>query len=605
MSTKITPFSNKFFIFSTFFYNKKLIYKFNYLTNAFLFAICYNNKAKEGITMNEYIELANLIFPNVTETIEDLEKRYPPRNLNKDALITRFAPSPTGFLHTGSLFMTLVNYRFAKQTNGLFYIRLEDTDQKREIKGTGITLLNELKEFNIIPDEGYLGDHEEGKYAPYIQSKRANIYDIVIKELIKRGLAYPCFMSSEELEELRRMQEKKKIRPGCYGKYAKYHSITPKEAIERIKNNEPYVIRFKSSGNELNKISVYDEIRGKLELTENDLDIIIRKKDGLPTYHFAHLVDDHFMRTNLVIRGEEWLPSLPIHYELFKTMNWQFPKYAHTPTVQKVSDTGGRRKLSKRYDEEAAVSYFFNYGYPKTGLIEYLLTIINSNFEEWRLANPYTNNNEFKLSFDKFSSDGALFDMDKVKNICKEVLSKMTKKEITDETYTWASTYDLELKQLIDRDRSYFEEIMNIEREIEKPRKDYEKYSDIKESILFFYDDYYNEMLKEELPFNSLISKEDTLNVLNTFKKENDPSLNETDWFNNLKRIATLCGFCDNVKEYKKNKEAYKGHIGDVASIIRITMCTKTKSPNLYNILQILGKDRYEKRIEQVIAKIK
>jgi len=555
--------------------------------------------------MNDYIQLANLIFPNVNQTLEDLEKKYPKRTLKEGAYVTRFAPSPTGFLHSGSLFTTLVDYWFAKQTDGIFYIRLEDTDQKREIEGSGNTLLNELAKFNIIPDEGYLGDKEIGNYGPYTQSKRAEIYDIVIKELIKRGQAYPCFCSSEELEELRRMQEKKKIRPGYYGKYAKFHSITPTEAIERIKNGEPYIIRFKSSGNEFNKITVYDEIRGKLELTENDLDIVIRKGDGLPTYHFAHLVDDHFMHTNLIIRGEEWLPSLPIHYELFKTMDWEFPKYAHLPVVMKIGENGSRRKLSKRLDDEAAVSYFLDKGYPKNGLIEYLLTIINSNFEEWRMANPYTPLNDFKLSFEKFSYDGALFDIAKIQNICKDVLSKMNKTQITDEIYTWATTYDLELKEIIDRNRTYFEEIMNIEREIEKPRKDYEKYSDIKESIVFFYDDYYNNMLNEDLPFNPEISKEDTINVLETFIKENNTTLNETDWFNNLKRIAIMCGFCDNVKEYKKNKEAYKGHIGDVASIIRIAMCTKTKSPNLYNILQILGKDRYELRINKIIDILK
>lgn len=555
--------------------------------------------------MKNYNDLANLIFPNINETIEDLEKKYPKRNLKEGAYVTRFAPSPTGFLHSGSLFTTIVDYWFAKQTGGIFYIRLEDTDQKREIEGSGVTLLNELAKFNIIPDEGYLGNGEKGNYGPYIQSKRSHIYDIVIKDLIKKGRAYPCFCSSEELEELRRMQEKKKIRPGYYGKYAKYHSISPDEAIERINNGEPYIIRFKSNGNEENKITVYDEIRGKLDLTENDLDIVIRKSDGLPTYHFAHLVDDHFMHTNLVIRGEEWLPSLPIHYELFKTMNWEFPKYAHLPVVMKIGENGSRRKLSKRLDAEAAVSYFLDNGYPKDGLLEYLLTIINSNFEEWRMANPKAKLNEFKLTFEKFSSDGALFDLAKIKNICKEVLSRMNKTEITNETYNWASTYDLELKQLIDQDRNYFETIMNIEREIEKPRKDYEKYSDIKESVLFFYDSYYEDMLKEELPFNPSISKEDTINVLETFKKNNNLSLNETDWFNNLKQIAVQCGFCDNVKEYKKNKEAYKGHIGDVASIIRIAMCTKTKSPNLYDILQILGKERYEERINTIINKIK
>lgn len=547
--------------------------------------------------------LAELIFPNVKETIQDLENRYPNRNLSEGAMVTRFAPSPTGFLHSGSLYTTLLNWKLAKQSNGIFYIRLEDTDQKREIVGSGSELLDQLKNFGIEPDEGYLGNTEKGQYGPYIQSKRASIYDVVIKHLIEIGRAYPCFCSADDVEETRKKQERNKIRPGYYGRFASCRKMSPEEAIEKIKNGEPYVIRFKSMGNESDKISIIDEIKGKLDLTENDLDIVIRKSDGLPTYHLAHVVDDHFMHTTHVVRGEEWLPSLPIHVELFNTLNFPTPKYAHVATVMKVDeDNGTRRKLSKRKDKEAAVSYFLEKGYPKSGFLEYLLTLLNSNYEAWRDENPNANKYDFNLTFEKMGVDGALFDVSKIDNICKDRLSRMTKEEISTEALTWAKEYDSDFAELINRDFEYFKEIMNIEREIEKPRKDYTKYSDIKDTILFFYDDKYEELLNNTtLPFNPNISTLDTINVLKTFLDKNNLDLNEQDWFANLKEIGASVGFASNNKEYKANKEAYKGHIGDVAQIIRISLTTKAQSPNLYNILQILGKDRYSERINKII----
>lgn len=407
--------------------------------------------------------LAELIFPNVTETIEDLEKRYPSRNLSDTAMVTRFAPSPTGFLHSGSLYTTLLNWKLAKQSNGIFYIRLEDTDQKREISGSGTELLEQLKNFGIEPDEGYLGNSESGNYGPYIQSKRASIYDVVIKHLIEIGRAYPCFCTSEDVEETRKKQEKNKIRPGYYGRFATCRKMSPEEAIEKIKNGEPYVIRFRSMGNESDKVTVYDEIKGKLELTENDLDIVIRKSDGLPTYHLAHAVDDHFMHTTHVIRGEEWLPSLPIHVELFKTLGFNLPKYAHLASVMKIDEENGtRRKLSKRKDKEAAVSYFLDQGYPKSGFLEYLLTLMNSNYEAWRDENPTLDKYDFNITFEKMGVDGALFDVSKIDNICKDRLSRMNKDEISSEALNWAKEYDSELVELINRDYNYFKEIMNI-----------------------------------------------------------------------------------------------------------------------------------------------
>ncbi len=545
------------------------------------------------------LDLANLIFSDVNETIEDLEKRFPKRNLSENALVTRFAPSPTGFLHTGSLFTSLIAYKLAKDSNGVFYIRLEDTDTKREIEGSGEDLLKQLKAFNIIPMEGYLGNSEVGLYGPYKQSERASIYRVVIKYLIEIGRAYPCFCTSEDLDALRKDQEIKKLTPGYYGEFAKCRNISVDEAYERIKNGEHYVIRFKSNGNHENKIKVHDLIRGDLELSENDQDIVILKSDGLPTYHFAHAVDDHFMRTNCVTRGEEWLSSLPIHIELFNTLGFELPSYAHLPVIMKL-DNGNRRKLSKRKDDEAAVSYFLKDGYPVEALIEYLLTIANSNFEEWKAEHKTTSNDEFKLTFEKMSLDGALFDIMKLKFISKEILSRMTKEEITNRAYEWAKIYDEKLLHLINLDRNYFMSIMNIEREKENPRKDYEKFSDIFNIIKFFYKDYYIELMQNELPFNPFIEKSVIKSLLKEFIDTLDLSLDEQNWFNSLKELGKKFGFAESNKIYKQNKDQYIGHVGDVAEILRITFTSSKQSPNLYYVLQILGKEQLKERIDFV-----
>lgn len=548
-------------------------------------------------------ELADLIFPEVTETIKDLEKRYPARNLPVGAHVTRFAPSPTGFLHTGSLFTALIAYRFAKQSNGVYYFRLEDTDQKREIEGTGLDLVRQLKNFSVVADEGYYGDHEEGIYGPYVQSKRADIYKIVIKEFIKKGRAYPDFCSKEELEQLREVQQANKVVPGYYGEYAKYRTLSNDEYIKLIKEGKPYVIRFKSKGNANNHIKVHDEIRGDMDLTENYQDIVIYKADGLPTYHFAHLVDDHFMGTTLVTRGEEWISSLPIHIELFQTMNWQPPKYAHLPVIM-VNDkeSGNKRKLSKRKDPEAAVSFFLEQGYPKEGVIKYLLTIANSNFEAWMMENPKANIDEFKLTFDKFSLDGALFDMPKLNNISKEVLANLNKVDFTDQIYEWAKDYQVELQKKIDENRDFFEQIINIEREQEKPRKDYEKFSDVLPKILFFYQDEYDKLVENPLPFNEFLSHDVIKDVLKDFIDSwNIDTQDETTWFAAMKELGTRHNFADDRKEYKKNPTAYNGWYADCISIIRIAVCASTQSPKLFDVLKILGKEEITRRVNKVI----
>ena len=550
---------------------------------------------------NLYKQLADKIFPYITETIEDLEKRFPKRDLKEGAFVTRFAPSPTGFLHTGSLFAATISWKLATQSEGVFYIRLEDTDQKREIAGSGKSLLDQLARFGVVPSEGYYGDYQKGDYAPYIQSERANIYKVVIKYMIEQNLAYPCFCSTEELDALRKTQDANKENFGYYGKYARCSMLSPVEAMERIDNGDPYVIRFRSRGNSQNKVTFVDAIRGQIDIAENDQHIVILKSDDLPTYHFAHLVDDHFMRTTHITRGEEWMPSVPVHLELFDSMGWARPTYAHLPVIMKL-DNGNRRKLSKRKDAEAAVSYFLELGYPVEGFMEYLFTIANSNFEAWRDENKSLSRDEFKLSFEKMSLDGALFDLAKIQNLCKEYLGHMNTQTFAKESYEWAKEFSPELSSLIERNFEYYSKIVGIEREKENPRKDYEKYSDIFPLIKFFYNDFYNEMFESSIELPQNISNKDVaVKMLQAYKEKLDLSLDEENWFNQMKEVAVECGYAATPKEWKKNKEAFPGHVGDLASLLRMVTSLRFQSPNLYYIMQILGYEEVVNRLNKVI----
>ena len=550
--------------------------------------------------MNNYEKLANLIFPEITETIEDLEKRYPKRDLPEGAKVTRFAPSPTGFLHTGSLFASMISRKMAKDSNGVFYIRLEDTDQKREVAGSGDSLVDQLNKFGVSPDEGYLGtDKEKGNYGPYVQSQRANIYKVVIKYMLSKNMAYPCFCSAEELTEMRKVQEANKENFGYYANYAKCSKLSVEEAIEKIEKGENFVIRFRSQGDYHNKVAIDDAIRGHIEMAENDQHLVIYKSDGLPTYHFAHLVDDHFMRTTHVTRGEEWMPSLPMHIELFNSMNWQAPTYAHLPVIMKL-DNGNRRKLSKRKDLEAAVSFFLEQGYPIEGFMEYLYTIANSNYEAWRIENPNLDKDEFKFSFEKMSLDGALFDLAKVQFLCKEKLGRMNTETFFNESKKWASVYNEEFFKLIESNEDFYKQIVSIEREKENPRKDYEKYSDVLPLIKFFYNEHYDELVKElVVPEN--YTQENINEVLSKYVEIFDLNLSEEDWFNQMKGIAEECGYATNRKDYKKNPEAYKGQVSDVAAILRLVVTLRLQSPNLYFVMQILGKEEVTRRINSFI----
>ena len=547
-------------------------------------------------------ELANLIFPEIKETIEDLEKRYPKRNLPEGAEVTRFAPSPTGFLHTGSLFTAMICQKVAKQSGGIFYVRLEDTDTKREISGSGEQLLSQLRLFNVIPDEGYLADHEKGDYGPYCQSKRADIYKVAIKKLLEEGRAYPCFCTQSELEEIRKKQEEQKLTPGYYGEFARDRFIDNDERVRRIKAGMPYVIRFKSEGNHLNKIKVHDLVHGDFEIAQNDQDIVIYKSDGLPTYHFAHAVDDHFMRTTTVIRGEEWIASLPIHVELFAALGFEAPKYAHLPVIMKVdAETGNKRKLSKRHDSEAAVSFFLEDGYVGESLIVYLMTIANSNFEQYLFDNDYRNLEAFEFTFDKMSLDGALFDINKLQFFAREILARKNKHQMLELAKAYAEKHDAKLLGLINRDPKYFEEIMNIDREKENPRKDYYKFGGLVDIISFFYNDEFEKL--EMAPFNEKFSNEQIIEVLNSLKTlslEQD----ESEWFNQMKEIGLSLKFAPNGKLLKQQPENYIGTVGDVAEMLRIALTARKNAPTLYAVMVILGKEECLRRIDRVISRL-
>ena len=550
--------------------------------------------------MNKYEELANYIFPDISETIADLEKKYPNRNLPAGAEVTRFAPSPTGFLHLGSLFTSLVAHKVAKDTNGVFYLRLEDTDTKREIEGSGEELVRQLSYFDVAPKEGYLGNHDVGEYGPYRQSEREHIYRICIKELMLKGRAYPCFCSAQELEETRQIQEANKEIPGYYGDYAICRTIEPSEALIRIKNGEPYVIRFRSMGNHNNKVVFHDEIRGDISIAENDMDIVIMKSDGLPTYHFAHAVDDHFMRTTTVIRGEEWISSAPIHLELFETLGFKTPRYAHLPVIMKL-DNGNKRKLSKRKDPEASVSHFIEGGYPAESLKAYLMSIANSNFEEWTAENKCYDLDKFTFSFEKMSLDGVLFDQDKLNFFSKEVIAQFTAEDFYNRLVKWSKDYDEVLyKHLLDN-KELSVKALNIERGGEKARKDFVSYKDVYPIIGFFYKDRYEEIVKNGNDFNEKFSKEDIKSLLEDFSKSNDYSLANDVWFSSVKELGVRHGFAESNKIYKQNPETYKGHVGDVAELIRVAIVGAKNSPNLHSVLQILGKEEVDRRIKLAI----
>ena len=545
----------------------------------------------------DYKDLANLIFPDAKE-ISYYEEKYPERNLPEGAIVTRFAPSPTGFVHIGGLYQALVARTVAEKTGGVFFLRVEDTDQKREVENGVTGIVNSLKDFDMAPDEGMISDTEEiGNYGPYKQSLRKEIYQAYAKYMLEQGKAYPCFCTPEDLEEIRNKQEAAKLRTGYYGAWAKCRNLSVEEMAEKIKAGEPYIIRFKSPGREDRKIKHKDVIKGNVDFPENDQDIIIIKSDGLPTYHFAHAVDDHLMHTTHVIRSDEWLSSVPLHLQLFHELGFKAPKYAHISPIMK-NDNGGKRKLSKRKDPEAAVSYYKEQGVTTDAVKEYLLNIANSTFENWRRANPDKKMEEFDFQLNKMSVSGALFDMVKLLDIGKTVISKMTAEDVYEKALEWAKEYDNELADLL-KDKEYALKVFGIERGNKKPRKDIAKWSDVKENISYMYDsEFYSNA--QEYPYQPAISdKEDISKILDLYiEKYYDENDDKQTWFNKIKEVAGEMGYAKEVKEFKANPEMYKAHVGDVSTVLRVALTSRTNTPDMYEIMQVLGKGRIAKRFE-------
>lgn len=541
----------------------------------------------------DYKELAEVIYPDA-KPIEYYEEKYGPRDLPQGAEVTRFAPSPTGFVHIGGLYQCIINGAIAKQSNGVFYLRIEDTDQKRKIENGVAQIIEALAKFDFIPDEGMISENEEkGNYGPYKQSARREIYHSYAKYLIAQGKAYPCFATPEEIEDIRKKQEAAGLRTGFYGVWAKYRNLPVDEAIERIKNGESFVIRLRSNGREDRKIKVKDEVRGQIEFPENDQDAVLIKADGLPVYHFAHVVDDHLMKTTTVVRGEEWISSTPLHIELFNAFGFKPPKYAQVPSILKEED-GKKRKISKRKDPEAAVDYYHKEGIPSDAVNEYLMNIINSGFEGWRRANPDKKMSEFKLELSKMGVSGAVFDMVKLLDVSKNIIAKYSAKEVYDFANAWAKQYDEELAKILE-DEEYSLKVFGIEREnSKKPRKDLSKWSEVKNNIIYMFE-------RPEFYDFDKISGEDAKKVITEYLKVYNYDDDKQTWFDKIKDVAEKLGYAREVKEYKQNPENWPGHVGDVSTVIRVALTGRRNTPDMYEIMQVLGNEEIQERLKKLV----
>lgn len=546
-------------------------------------------------------ELATLLLPNVEHTREYYEELYPERNLPEGTMVTRFAPSPTGFVHMGAIYTSYINAKMAHQSDGIFFLRIEDTDQARKVENGVENILSDLDDFGIVPDEGVTLDGEKGSYGPYIQSKRKDIYQAFAKDLIEKGLAYPCFLSKEEMDEIRDGQERVKARIGIYGEWARSRYLTTEQILEKINAGIPYIIRIKSNGNFNHKIAIKDCVKGNIEMPENDIDTVIIKSDGLPTYHFAHAVDDYLMHTTHVIRSDEWVSSLPVHIELFKILGVKPPKYAHIAPISKL-ENGNHRKLSKRKDPEAAVSYYSQLGIPKEAVKIYLATVANSNFERWFEANPNADINDFKMEFSKMSKSDSLFDQEKLYNISRNYISKLPATQVYESALEYASKYDSELEELLKKHKDFSIALYNIERERKKPRKDYVMYSDIKNQTWYMYDELYDPE-KVEYEFGRVNDSEEIKKILSLYlEKYYDANDDESTWFNRMKDLSEELGYASDMKAYRENPDAYKGNVADVSIVLRVALTSKAQTPNLYDLMQLLGLDRMTKRFNYFIT---
>ena len=546
----------------------------------------------------DYQKLAELLFPHITKTPEEYEAMYPQRNLPEGAKVTRLGPSPTGFIHLGNLYGAFVDERLAHQSGGKFFLRIEDTDDKRFVEGAVEIIINSLRFFGIQFDEGATMDGDLGDYGDYTQSHRGEIYQCFAKKLVSEGKAYPCFLTEEEIAAIRTEQEASKQNPGIYGKWAKSRDLSLEEIEAKLADGQPYVVRLKSDGDlslpedQIRRIKVEDAIRGVLDMPENDQDTVILKATGIPTYHFAHVVDDHLMRTTHVVRGAEWLPSLPIHIELFEKLGWQPPVYCHTAQLMKLDEDGNKRKLSKRKDPELSLDYYRNQGYHPAAVREYLLTILNSNFEEWRIANPDADIEEFPFTTEKMSTSGALFDLNKLNDISKDVLLRISAYDLFDFLKGWSAEFKPELSHIFD-DRAYLEKILDIGRHEERnPRKDHIYAQQMVENISYFFDDMFK--IEDQFPAEAAA---DAPAILRAYLDSYDHSDDQSQWFDKVRQIATDLGYAAKPKDFKKNPNQYKGHVGHVSTVIRIALMGRQQSPDIWEIQQILGEERTRARI--------
>lgn len=544
----------------------------------------------------DYNQLAEFLFPDIKYTPEDIIKRFPERNLPDGACVTRIGPSPTGFVHLGNLYNAIIAERLAHQSQGVFYLRIEDTDQKREVEGAVETLINAMAYFGVNFDEGATANGDNGNYAPYRQRQRKNIYQVFAKELVKQGKAYPCFLTENELNAIREQQTSNKENPGIYGKYAeKSRNLTIEQIKENISQNKSWVLRYKGVQTD-EYITVEDAVRGKLEMPRNNMDFVLLKSDGIPTYHFAHVIDDHFMHSTHVIRGEEWLSSLPMHVELFNTLGWKQPIYCHTATLMKM-DGESKRKLSKRKDPELALSYYQQEGISQDAVWEFLLTLLNSNFEEWRLANPDADYKEFPYTLEKMSISGALVDLDKLRDISKNVICHMTAEQVYSKWLEWCEKYNQEFAELIKKYPERTLSALNVGKGGNKPRKDLETWKQACDFMSFWYD--------ETFKFEDEMSVECDDDTRKTFFARYLETYNHADesseWFTKVKEITQELGFAVKPKDFKKNPDQYKGSIINITNMLRIALTGRANAPDIWEVSHVLGEEIVRKRLEKWI----
>lgn len=543
-----------------------------------------------------YKKLADILFENVTKSVQEIEEEYPNRNVKEGAVVTRMAPSPTGFVHLGNLVMGLTAERMAHQSDGVLYLRIEDTDAKREVPGAVEVLIDALKKYDIQFDEGATVDGDDGAYGPYRQRQRKDIYHVFAKQLVEQGMAYPCFCTEQELKTMHEQQEAEKANFGYFGKWAVWRDRPIEDIEAELEKGTPYVLRFRSTGSIENKIKFTDLIKGNLELTENDIDHVLLKSDGIPTYHFAHAVDDHLMKTTHVVRDDSWLSTLPFHLQLFRALGFKPPKYLHIGPLMKMDGTS-KRKLSKRKDPELAVTYYQSMGFPSEAVYEYLLTVLNSNFEDWRRANKELNAGEFKFSYKKMNPAGSLFDQDKLTDVSKNVISMFSAEKLFNDVKAWAKDNDEQFYDILCKNEDTAKAFFAIGRGGKKPRKDIAMYSEVKDFSSYMFNELYAPCF--EYPEN--ISKDDAKAILKAYVEVYDENDDNSAWFDKMKSICSPLGFCPDVKEYKQSPEQYKGHVGDVSTVVRIAVTGRTNTPDLCTIMQLLGRDTSINRIKMHI----